>query len=294
MIVKRSFVSLVIVSAFACNAQNTATVKPQPDNVSAKEAVVFGNRNLSLLDLITGKQNDKSYISRVKAIHKLDKRLSKQEIDTVYQFLNKPLADDVLTSLEFNSLKNELVIVLMRQDGKPGDLSAKLVEMYQNKKFDIAWRDYCVQFMGQWYKDAPPNDQKLLARTITDALKETDNGIAGAALIAINSNAGQPEIDLKKLDEAAFAIVTDKKTPDYVKLTALQICAIRKDQRALSVAHEILNNSKDVPLKISAIAAIGMLGNDDDIDTVKNLSKSTDVRIRIAADNTIKKLTGKK
>lgn len=298
MTIKRSklFFSIVVASAFVCNAQDPAPAKQQPGNaqLSNESIVLSGNINASLLELIIGKQSDKSYSGRIKAIHKLDKRLSREEIDNIYQFLNKPISEDVLKPLEFNSLKNELVIVLMRQNGKPGSLSTKLVEMYQNKKLDSVWRDYCIQFMGQWYKDASPKDQKLLIMAMTDALKETSNGIAGTSLIAMNSNADQPGIDAQKLGEAAFAVVTDKKNPDYVKLTALQICAMRQDPKALPVAREILRDSKNVPLKISAIAAIGMLGNNEDLDTIKKLSESTDVRIRIAADSARKKLMGKK
>jgi HEAT repeat protein len=166
--------------------------------------------------------------------------------------------------------------------------------MFNNKKFDSVWRDYCIQFMGRWYKEASPDERKLMLAAMQSALKESNNGISGTALIALNSNIGQPGISPREVRLAALEVVKNKKTPDYVKLTALQICAMRKERQALPIARDILKTSKHVPLKMSAIAAIGMLGNGDDYDTLTKLSKSSDVRLRTAATVALKKLGFKK
>ena len=56
------------------------------------------------------------------------------------------------------------------------------------------------------------------------------------------------------------------------------------------IGREILKSSKHAPLKMSAIAAIGALGDGDDYDDLKTLSKNTDIRLRVAARSALNKL----
>jgi hypothetical protein len=47
-------------------------------------------------------------------------------------------------------------------------------------------------------------------------------------------------------------VLTAKDAPDYLKQTALQICAMGNESKVLPIAREILKTSKHVPLKMSA------------------------------------------
>jgi HEAT repeat protein len=112
-------------------------------------------------------------------------------------------------------------------------------------------------------------------------------------MIALRANIGQTDIRPREVRLAAYKVLTAEDTPDYVKQTALQICAMGNESKVLPIARDILKTSKNVPLKMSAIAAIGALGNGDDYENLEDLSKSTDIRLRIAAKSALKKL-GKK
>jgi HEAT repeats len=246
--------------------------------------------NLKTIDFIAGKTKKKAYYQRAMAIKRLGKKLTRREVDSIYQFLNYGTAENILKPLETNSLKNDLVIVLMKQNRPPYNLGFKLVEMFNNKKNSSIWRDYCVQFMGRWYKKASVEEQKQMRKAINSALDEHKNGIAGAALIALRTNIGQTDIKPREVRLAAYKVLTAKDSPDYLKQTALQICAMGNESKVLPIAREILKTSKHVPLKMSAIAAIGALGDGDDYDDLKKLSQSTDIRLRISARSALKRL----
>ena len=288
-------VSLLLGAGLAHGAQKAKkkVVKQNPAELKNITDTAY-TKNLETIDFIAGKTKQKAYYPRAMAIKRLGKKLTVREVDSIYQFLNYGTAENILKPLEINSLKNDLVIVLMKQSSPPGDLGFKLVEMYNNKKNSSIWRDYCVQFMGRWYKKASAEEQKQMKKAITSALDEHKNGIAGAALIALRSNIGQTKISPREVRLASYKVLTAKDTPDYVKQTALQICAMGNEAKVLPIAREILKTSKHVPLKMSAIATIGALGNGDDYDDLKKLSKSTDIRLRIAATSALKKLGVKK
>lgn len=299
MFARKTLLSVVSFVLFSVYCQvGTAAPKNQKKKVAAASPSSLKNienteytPTLKRIDFIAGKDKNKRYYPRAKAIQKLKNNLSPREVAAIYEFLNKKMSQESLKPLEFNSLKNDLVLVLMTQQRKPSQLGYKLSEMYNNKKFCSIWRDYCIQFMGRWYKEASPDEQKLMLKDMFAATDEGKNGIAGAALIALNSNVGMSGISPKEVREAAFKVAENKETPDYVKLTAIQICAMRNDKRVLPIAREIVKTGKYVPLKMSAIAAIGFLGNSNDMDDMKELSRSTDVRIRSAATAALRKLS---
>jgi HEAT repeats len=271
---------------------NKKLIKENPSKLKNVTDTTY-TKNLETIDFIAGKKNKKAYYPRAMAIKRLGKNLTRREVDSIYKFLSHGTAAN-LKPLEINSLKNDLVIVLMKQTRPPIDLGFKLVEMFNNKKNSSIWRDYCVQFMGRWYKKATTEEQKQMKKAISSALDEHKNGIAGAALIALRSNIGQGEIKPREVRIAAFKVLTAKDTPDYLKLTALQVCAMSKETKVLPIARQILKTSKHVPLKMSAIAAIGILGDGDDVENLNKLAHSTDIRLRIAATSALKKLGFKK
>ncbi len=70
----------------------------------------------SLIELITGKTEAKSYRLRINAIHKLDRHLSAKNINQLYNFLDSYFTNQTdLSLLEFNAVKNDILNVLVRQ-----------------------------------------------------------------------------------------------------------------------------------------------------------------------------------
>ena len=63
-----------------------------------------------------------------------------------------------------------------------------------------------------------------------------------------------------------------------------------KPNQIRPILHDILKNSKETQLKVSAIAALGKYGNRNDLAVINPYNKSSDVRLRTAAINASKKL----
>lgn len=160
--------------------------------------------------------------------------------------------------------------------------------MYNDKTFDPTWRDYCVQFFGKWYASAPRNKgREEMLKCLWTATTETNNSNAGTAVTMLIRMLDTGDIDKKKLSKTASA--KDSVLPN--KISSLQVCAEMNNADALPIARQIVNNSRQNKiLQISAIAAIGMLGDKSDLPLLYKLQQSPDIRQKGPAQAAIKKI----
>jgi len=242
------------------------------------------------LSNIFGYSENTQYVQRIKYVHALGRDLPKDQVDAIYKFLHKKLNEDTLPSLEFNAIKNELTIVLMQQRVYPEDLAKNLIEMYYDKSFDKCWRDYCVQFLGQWLpKIHSDSERQRTVKLFYDALEEKD-GIAGTSLIAMSRLTDYQGLEKERVSGEAVKLASDKDGADIVKTSALQVAANLKNKDIVPIAREILKNSKNIPLKMSAMAALGTIGLEpEDRTMIEKYRSSTDVRLRTAAKSALRK-----
>ncbi|MFA6103513.1 MAG: HEAT repeat domain-containing protein [Victivallaceae bacterium] len=270
---------------------NPVTAKvTQPTTTVEKNAEVLLPDNIKL---IIGQGADRNYYVRVREIHNLKKNLSPGQIDALYKFLYEKLDKQELPDLQFNGLKNEIVVELMKQTIKPETLSGHLVAMYHDKTFDPTWRDYCVQFFGKWYPNAPDNkDRHAMYDGLFEAVKEVDGSIAGAALAQLSFLAGAPgfEGDRDRVSDLACGVLTDPKCSPRSRIVAMQVCAELRNKKALPIAREAAQDSNDISFKMASMAAIGALGDPSDLPLLNHYKSNSDIRLSGPAKAAIAKI----
>jgi len=263
------------------------TAAPAAPAESSPKMDILLPRNI---ELIIGKTEETGYLPRLKAIHQLGKDLQPGQLEALYDFLYTKLEKQGLPSLEFNALKNDIVIVLMKQRIRQNALAGHLVKMYNDKSFDSVWRDYCIQFMGQWYEYSNADDMEQIRKALSAALTEKQSSISGTALNALKDLAKKKFVDRKEISNIAYNMLSDKDQSDLNKTTALQVCVSLDDRRALPAAREIVGNSRNVTLKMSAIAVLGAFGDRSDLEQLNKCLQSTDVRLKIPAQAAIARI----
>lgn len=276
--------------AFSLFSINTAfcTTISNSDKVSKNNAKnVHELKKFSEVEIVTSKAAGTTYASRIKATHRLGGHLSDADLKELYTFLHrKPGTDPLTRGLEFNGVKNETVIALMNQQKYPVDLTRQLVEMYQDKTLGTTWRDYCIQFLSQWYPQTTTAAEKeMIVKTITAAFQEKDNGIAGTAVIAASKLAGKSDFKPDQVGAVAQQLAEDKNVNPVSRISALQVSARMKNFQAVVTARDIIKNQPKVPvmLKMSALAVLGTNGDSSDLRTLEEYRNSSDIRLRAAA-----------
>lgn len=243
--------------------------------------------NAALAEVLNNKF---SYYKRAKQLATITSSLQQNDIDAVHLFLDQKEAGGLKT-LEFNSLKNDLVLCLMRQSRKDDKLVPHLIAMYKDTTHDLVWRNYCVQFIGRVYQDSTMQEKSQLEKILQSVLKDPIPMLAVTGMIAIELNKDTIKFDKDLLYSRALELL-QKDIPTYVKVTLIQICGMNriKPDQVRPILRNILKNSKEVQLKVSAIAALGEYGNRDDLDIISPSYNSSDVRLRTAAMTAKKKM----
>jgi hypothetical protein len=237
-----------------------------------------------------------SYLVRVGAAHKLPKTLGEADRNALLNFLDERYGEkwSFLKPIQFNAVKNELVIALASQRADLAEpLADKLMKHFEDKSYDEMWRNYCVQFMGQLYDRMDQERRNRCVKLLGEGVLETKTCVPGAALIALKRiSASDPKaVDGKELAAKAYAVLTDKEAIEINMTTSLQTCAQLKNENALPVARRLAGDAATpAPLRISAIAALGQLGDQSDKELLRKLKASTDVRLSTASMAALKRL----
>lgn len=227
-------------------------------------------------------EDSSPYAERVRLIHCLPSYLTPEQLERCRAFLESPLAGQPLSDLEYNGLKNELVFALLRQREGLTELGELLVRMARAPGTDATWRDYCVQFLGKCYpRIADPESRKAMAEALWEALRTGRRGrVAGSAARQLMTLGRTfPEFPPEKIAAASLEALRDPACSEEAMTALLQVCGTLGEGGALPIARDIAGRSSSPVLRASAIAAIGMLGDEDDLPLLKRLASSGDLRI---------------
>lgn len=283
---KMAFRSLIII----VTVSSVAAMSPhlQATDVPEKTEILITSLPDEIL-LIIG-QRETEYFPRVYAIHSLENDLPPDQVEACIEFLYRKLETQALEDLEFNGLKNELVLKLMRQKSPSPALATALVEMYRDRSYDDTWRNYCVQFFGKCYPYLTKSeDREQMTSAIYDALHERTNRIAGTAGYMLSHMVDYPGFDRQDIIDRIYEALIDPVCSAGSRIMLLQASAELGDRRALPVARKLMQNTNPL-LRMSAIGAIGYLGDASDLPELEKLADSNDLSKQTPARSAIEKI----
>jgi hypothetical protein len=220
------------------------------------------------------------------------KTLQTGEIEALWAFLAKTPEETGIPMRNLNHLRNDILTVLVRHSPAVPDLVPRLCAMYRDTNQDRTWRDYCIQFLGQFYPRADEHDRERARDLFLEAAKMHANPTAGTALIALSNNIDSPGIDREEIAQPALAIASDPEASPGARMTAMQICARHHTDAVLPHARDAASGktAKSITVRMAATAALGTLGDESDRDLLGKLSRSAETRLRRAALGALRRL----
>jgi hypothetical protein len=227
--------------------------------------------------------------ARQKAVGMLGKNLDADSVAVLYAFMDAK-QNSGLSREELLALKDSVCTKLDHQAAYPKDLPDRLMAMYADKTHDEGWRDYCIQHLNVGFRKASADQRASAVKVFWTATGEQGGSIPGTALIALKDNMADPDIDRDAVAAKALEIVLSKTSGEAAKTTALQICAQLGEKKCLPVARELAASTKARTLKLSAIASIGSLGNQEDKALLEKCASSSDRLTQVAAKSALEKL----
>ncbi len=227
---------------------------------------------------------------RVEAVHAIKEDLNSEELRAFYGYLLAPAHNRDDREQE-NWLRNEMLDKLVTQQKPPAGLADMLVAIYQDKDQDAVMRDYAIQHINPAYAQAGSEEKTSLRQALWQAAGETDSSIAGTALLALNDLAqNNAEFEKNQITEVALKLVGNEQCGELARITAVQICGRTGATQAVPLVLELAQSAGSVPLRISAVAALGDLG-DRNVETVlQQIAADGGERLKPAAESALKRL----
>jgi hypothetical protein len=269
----------------------SGTVSDQPDNGSSVPS------RSGTIDTLTAAEA--SFEERIAAFKKLGGRLSGADIAALREFLKTPLSGfPDQRSIEINSIKNDVLVLLMKQQPFPEGLDEDLQTQLADPQTDPVWREYLLQFMVPLYeRESAPDDERLTiskgiaTNALFAALQVRDKELAGTALLALDRLSNKDEaLSHEEIMQQAVEMAEDPDAFPSCRLTALRLAAGKGRADVLPVARALARNAETDLLRAAAIVTLGDFGGEEDILILQALSTSPSRQISAAAHSALKKL----
>ena len=232
------------------------------------------------LRVVIGLEKKDDYWARKNAIRQLGARLSQPELYALYAFLTTKLESQNFDAETFNSLKNDVLDILVLQEPLPQDLAAQMVSMFRDESLDDMWREYCVQHFIHYYERKWPAglsaeqdpERMALESVYWEAAAEMKTRVAGTALIGLEKlSRTHEEIDRRQLAEATARMAFLEEGHSGSKLTAIRLCGQMELKETLPATRQLLATSTNTLLQLAAIASIGDMGTETDVELLGDI-----------------------
>jgi hypothetical protein len=217
-----------------------------------------------------------SLLERVAALNRLNEELGALECRQLYEFLGQPFPDEHLNLMA--GIQNELLHRLRRQAHLGEVWHQMLIALIQNDTLHPVTRDYALQHLFTWLEEKQSDTSFAQQRTemlevMWDSIRLSNGTIPGTALLGLYyAGKRDTSIDLNRLASAAILAV-EKDLDPAVKSTALQVAGYLNAVQVLTPARWIAQSEPNLALRLSAIAAIGQLGERADLAFLTDLQQ---------------------
>ena len=210
-----------------------------------------------------------STAERLRQVHALPDDLSAADREAVARYLKYGENSDIELVI-----KNDLMNKLRNQKTLPPELTGVLLDLYSDRKQNVTVRIYALQHLRPQYeltRDA------AIRQAFYDALNETDNEIAGGALLALRYLCTEypKEFDTAVISRRSAEIARDGNVSNLTRLSAVQVAAMLDNAEIEPAIRSLAENSSTpLTLRLSAIAGLGQLKRPESRPTLEQLARN--------------------
>jgi hypothetical protein len=238
---------------------------------------------------------ERDYAERVTAASSLTTNITAVEWQTLHDFL---LLKDSRDAEQVGQVfKNHVLDVLCALNPPPEGLGNTLVELYRDYGQNSVIRDYAIQHLVAYYEQlelsaqSDASIQRRIQDVLWEALAETDNSIAGTALLGLKHLSDEhKEIDRERIAKSALGLASEGSTGELTRISAFQVCAQLKVAEIEPLLSQTALNGETVALRICAIGALGQMGNSQSKPLLMTIMQGNEERLRLPAEKALARI----
>jgi hypothetical protein len=199
-------------------------------------------------------------------------------------------------------LKNELLNALCALNPPPANLGSLLAQVYRDRNQNAVLRDYAVQHLVSFYKqiervsgterESWRSEQAQARDVLWEALSETDTSIAGTALLGLAqlSEERPDAFDRERIGAVALQLSGEGGAGELTRIAALQVSARLGVNDARPVLMQTAQQGQSIPLRISAIGALGVLGGSEAVPLLNGFLEGPEERLKLPARRALQQI----
>ena len=224
--------------------------------------------------------------------------LTPAECRALAEFVSGPTADESLERMA--SIKNAVMNVLARQQNLPERWEDLLRRMIEDDGQHAVIRAYALQHMftryERWTESGDPDgsgDHELsnVRQFFWRMVDHPEGSVAATALVGLCHLAGDDHgVDPAEIGAKASALLEQSEVDPLVEISALQVAALVGETGVLARALEVAEAGPTVASRVSAVAAVGAVGDNDALPRMKRLLDDPNASVRNAARAAIARL----
>ena len=229
--------------------------------------------------------------------------LGDADVGAIYEMLATPASAFDMEILQINALKNNLLGSLLSPRSLPAGLGDEMRALFEAPDIDPVWRNYIVQHLDRYHlarwpggAESGDTERRAFLDFFVGVLEEVQTDAAGTALLAMERlNKEAPVFDLDWLGQESLAIAANPRAKETSRIAALQVASRHAGSDLRPVARELALSGSSVPLRLSAIAALGAVGGAQDLLLLDRLSveAAKEPRLRPAVDGARRRLAAR-
>lgn len=210
-----------------------------------------------------------STAERLRLVHALPDDLSETDREALATFLKHGRNDEIELVI-----KNDLMNKLRNQRTLPPELTGVLLGLYADRGQNITVRIYALQHLRPQYE---LTREAEIREAFYEALNETDNEIAGGALLALRylSMEYPEEFNTALISRRAAEIALDPGVHSLTRLTAVQVAAMFNHTEIEPEIRKLAEDSAaSLTLRLAAIGGLGLLKCPESVPVLERLART--------------------
>jgi hypothetical protein len=230
---------------------------------------------------------------RLGAVDSLGDSLTPEEVVRLSAFLEAHPGPLEKNMAGLRCLKNNVLNALRNQTKPPPRLTETMLKIFHDHGQDYVTREYAVQQMISWYEQGALDrlDGKTRIREVLhEALAENDSATGTAILGMHRLSAIDRAFDKTEIDRTALRLATSPATSVAVRITAIQVCAERGETEVLPTVQSLAITPVPTALRLSAIAALGLLGGEEQAALLREPEIAQETALHPAVDAALKRI----
>jgi hypothetical protein len=250
--------------------------------------------------MIVSAEASPHYKQRHHLLHTMSPADLRTASDRLFTFMADGQSPEHMNEGDYLSLCNDIYDLLFALGINQPQLLAHALKVIPDENRMLVWRDYCIQKMAETLAaegiDEAARQQGI--QLLSELASGRFPGLQGTALIVAHELSQRPAfvaesgLSMVSIGQKALQCAQDSSAELIDRVTALQIATRCATPGTLEYVRSTLSDElpAEPMLKVSSIAAVGVLGTPEDSVLLSAYRQSPDIRYRKAARSALKNL----